>query len=95
MLAAHANDDGSLVDMDGHALPPCIVMERGTSLDMWAQSGKPDRFQAATVCLFLVASLVLMEIHEREQRPIVLAQTQDLSYGSPDLYISALQAPAS
>ena len=43
------NDDRQLVDPAGHALPPCIVMERGESLDLWSERNAPDRAQAFTV----------------------------------------------
>ena len=33
----------------GHPLPPCIVMERGESLDKWQARAKPDRMQACSV----------------------------------------------
>ena len=49
MLSVYPNTDEKLCDIHGHPLPACLVMERGTSLDVWAQKGKPDRFQAATV----------------------------------------------
>ena len=29
------NRDGRFTDASGHAMPPCIVMEKGESLDMW------------------------------------------------------------
>ena len=32
-----ANDDGLFVDGHGCPMPPCIVVERGESLDLWAQ----------------------------------------------------------
>ena len=35
-------EDGQLSDPDGHALPPCIIMERGESLNEWCQRRKPD-----------------------------------------------------
>ena len=38
-----------LVDSSGHPLPPCIVMERGESLDIWAARARPDRTQAFVV----------------------------------------------
>ena len=44
-----ANADGAHVDANGHPLPPCIVMERGESLDIWAARAQPDRSQAFTV----------------------------------------------
>lgn len=47
-----ANTDGVHVDARGHPLPPCIVMERGESLDIWAARAKPDRSQAFTVWPF-------------------------------------------
>ena len=43
------NTDGRHVDTCGHPLPPCIVMERGESLDIWAARAQPDRLQAFTV----------------------------------------------
>ena len=36
-------EEGQLNDAHGHAFPPCIVMEKGESLDVWiSQSGSPD-----------------------------------------------------
>jgi hypothetical protein len=43
---------GDLVDPQGMALPPCIVMERGESLQEWANRAEPDLFAALAVCLF-------------------------------------------
>ena len=43
------NADGAVVDPRGHPLPPCIVMERGESLDIWSERAKPDRMQAFSV----------------------------------------------
>lgn len=34
------NNDGAFVDGRGHPMPPCIVMEKGESLDRWAQRNK-------------------------------------------------------
>jgi hypothetical protein len=34
------NSDGQFKDDFGHAMPPCIVMERGESLDKWVQRNK-------------------------------------------------------
>ena len=34
------NDDGAFVDARGHPMPPCIVMEKGESLDRWVQRNK-------------------------------------------------------
>ena len=39
-----------LRDAAGRPLPPCIVMERGESLNEWSQRAKPDVFQAVAVC---------------------------------------------
>lgn len=35
-------EDGELKDLDDHALPPCIIMERGESLNEWCKRRKPD-----------------------------------------------------
>lgn len=43
------NLDGEFADPSGDALPPCIVMERGESLDLWLQRAQPDWSQAFTV----------------------------------------------
>jgi hypothetical protein len=32
-------------------MPPCVVMERGESLDIWSARARPDRIQAFSVCL--------------------------------------------
>lgn len=45
-----ANSDKRIQDPTGYPLPPCIVMERGESLDIWAERAKPDRSMAFTVC---------------------------------------------
>lgn len=44
------NTDKQIVDPRGHPLPPCIVMERGKSLDIWVARAKPDRSQPFSVC---------------------------------------------
>jgi hypothetical protein len=51
-----ANLDKKLVDKHGNALPPCIVMERGEPLDVWAARSKPDRTQAFSVRASLFSS---------------------------------------
>lgn len=43
------NNDKAHVDAYGFPLPPCIIMERGESLDIWAARAQPDRSQAFTV----------------------------------------------
>jgi hypothetical protein len=43
------NLDRSLVDANGNPLPPCIVMERGESLDLWVGRAQPDSTQALAV----------------------------------------------
>jgi hypothetical protein len=40
---------GDLVDPKGRALPPCIVMERGESLQEWANRAEPDLFTSLAV----------------------------------------------
>ena len=44
-----SNDNCEVVDAKGNPLPPCIVMERGESLDIWSARARPDRWQAFTV----------------------------------------------
>lgn len=44
------NTNNELVGSEGHPLQPCIVMERGESLDLWSDRNAPDRAQAFTVC---------------------------------------------
>ena len=56
-------EDGEVVDPSGHPLPPCIVMERGESLDLWSDRNAPDRAQAFTVRPHAPLSLVLMLSH--------------------------------
>lgn len=36
-------------DPHGHAMPPCIVMEKGEALDVWCSRRKPDLGQAYVV----------------------------------------------
>ena len=43
------NCDGALVDPSGHRLPPCIIMERGESLDEWSNRRRPDMWAAMPV----------------------------------------------
>jgi len=47
--AMEGNAEGALVDKRGYALPPCIAMEKGESLDEWSRRAKPDLFMAVTV----------------------------------------------
>eukprot|EP00892_Ulva_mutabilis_P002568 jgi/Ulvmu1/12311/UM088_0031.1 len=37
------NLDGEFRDPHGHRMPPCIIMEKGESLDMWCHRAEPDR----------------------------------------------------
>jgi hypothetical protein len=48
--ALHDGVVGELVDPSGNALPPCIVMERGESLQDWANRAEPDLFMSLAVC---------------------------------------------
>jgi hypothetical protein len=34
------NDDGKFIDACGNPMPPCIVMEKGESLDRWVQRNR-------------------------------------------------------
>ena len=45
----HDNRDGALRDPSGYKLPPCIIMERGESLDEWSRRRKPDMWAAMPV----------------------------------------------
>ena len=40
---------GDLVDPNGQPLPPCIVMEKGESLQEWSNRAEPDLFTALAV----------------------------------------------
>ncbi|NJR41862.1 MAG: hypothetical protein HC767_03580 [Akkermansiaceae bacterium] len=44
-------EDGEISDSDGHPLPPCIIMERGESLNEWCQRRKPDIWGVMPVCV--------------------------------------------
>lgn len=44
-----ADTPGRFVDGQGSPLPPCIVMERGESLNEWSRRAKPDVFQSVAV----------------------------------------------
>jgi serine/threonine protein kinase len=64
------NSEGHHVDPAGHALPPCIVMERGEALDVWSARNAPDRAQVFTVRSFsclLSANDTLRERYETVQ----------------------------
>jgi hypothetical protein len=43
------NRDGGIADPHGHPLPPCIIIERGESLDEWSKRRKPDMWAAMPV----------------------------------------------
>lgn len=43
------NKDGKVVDPAGNKMPPCIIMERGESLDEWSRRRKPDMWAAMPV----------------------------------------------
>ena len=40
LQAVVSNEDGALRDSHGNALPPCIVMEKGESLDLWMKRNR-------------------------------------------------------
>ena len=46
-----SNADKGIKDPQGNPLPPCIVMERGESLDIWSERAQADRSQAFMVRL--------------------------------------------
>jgi hypothetical protein len=46
------NEDDVLVDPSGQRLPPCIIMERGESLDEWCHRHQPDMSAAVVVRSF-------------------------------------------
>ena len=55
------NADKTIRDPMNNPLPPCIVMERGESLDIWAERAQPDRAMAFAACppsVYLRALLV-------------------------------------
>lgn len=47
--AVHDDADGNVCDLQGRALPPCIVMEKGESLHDWSDRAKPDIFMTLAV----------------------------------------------
>jgi hypothetical protein len=53
---------GELVDPSGKPMPPCIVMERGESLQEWANRAEPDLFTALAVCPSFWSWQVLMQV---------------------------------
>eukprot|EP00892_Ulva_mutabilis_P002847 jgi/Ulvmu1/12563/UM091_0004.1 len=46
-----------LLDRCGRPLPPCIVMERGESLNEWSRRAKPDVFQSVAVMAHVATRL--------------------------------------
>lgn len=46
------NGDGKFLDVNRRPMPPCIVVEKGESLDMWMQRNKlaMDMFACMQVC---------------------------------------------
>lgn len=54
------NADGAFRDVHGHPLAPCIVMERGESLDQWSRRARPDRFQTVSVCASHLLPVLLL-----------------------------------
>eukprot|EP00892_Ulva_mutabilis_P008786 jgi/Ulvmu1/627/UM001_0635.1 len=66
------NADGALVDPHGAALPPCIVMEKGESLDIFCERSRPDQAQAYSVALHIarrVADLHAAGFAHRDLKP--------------------------
>jgi hypothetical protein len=56
------NTDKKLVDAHGYPLPPCIVMERGEPLDVWAQRAQPDRPLAFAVLPHILHTNVTLTV---------------------------------
>ena len=50
----------SVVDRNGRPLPPCIVMEKGESLDKWVQRNNRDMDQFT--CMQVRSCLHLMHV---------------------------------
>ena len=50
------------VDPRGRPLPPCIIMEKGESLQDWSNRAEPDRFASLAVRPFLSANSCLEEL---------------------------------
>jgi serine/threonine protein kinase len=64
---------GELVDPKGRRLPPCIVMERGESLQEWTHRAEPDMFTALAVCPSLSFAPSLMPSQPcRHSEPCIL-----------------------
>lgn len=67
------NSDSILMDAKGNKLPPCIVMERGESLDEWSRRRKPDMWAAMPVritllmCPPLIALVLLVGVNGGSQ----------------------------
>jgi hypothetical protein len=57
-----SNADGSSCDGFGRPLPPCLVMEKGESLDHWSDRAKPDIFQAVGVRTTLYAFIAFTQV---------------------------------
>lgn len=47
--SVHGNEDGAVVDSRGHALPPCVVMQRGVPLEEWMRRESPDILHSVAV----------------------------------------------
>ena len=49
VIASVPETAGSIRDPWGRALPACMVMERGESLDLWMERAQPDKYMAFSV----------------------------------------------
>jgi hypothetical protein len=54
-----ANSNGEIRSSSGWPFPPCIVIERGESLDKWAERLKPDFPTTLQVCGMLHGQVVV------------------------------------
>jgi hypothetical protein len=71
-------EDGQLQDERGHPLPPCIIMERGESLNEWCQRRKPDIWGVMPVRLSFITCIdQRRQTQKRERVPSPVAYVAD------------------
>ena len=87
-----SNADKRIKDPQGNPLPPCIVMERGESLDIWSKRAKPDRSPAFTVRLS-VLSLRLAHCFNLLSTICVFADGAPRRHAHEGLPCTGLRAP--
>jgi hypothetical protein len=67
--------EAGLVDPRKEPLPPCIVMERGESLQEWSDRAEPDRFTSFSVWLASVPS-ASMNVHVHQRSVLMLQHSE-------------------